>query len=117
MGVHATGIGRGNAWPCVADPDGEMFACAAVGTVSLLCGVPVGSIADPGPGDCEDDLVLVHMTACQPHALRVRRWLAERAGPGCQVETYGTEYLMSVWGQMREHTADLPLVRLERTAV
>ncbi len=112
MGADVAGIGRRNDWPCVGDPDGVMFACASEGVVSLLALVPVGSVAHPGIDQSDESPVVVHVTACRTHSLRVRRWLRERMRPDDQVDVYGTDYLMARWGMVQEEIGDVPILRM-----
>jgi len=89
-----------------------MFGCGAEGSVSLLALVEVGVVSEPEPGQSEHDPVVVHITACRPHSLRVRRWLRERMHPEDEIEVYGTDYLIAGWAAVERTLGDVPVLRM-----
>lgn len=108
MGVSP--IGSLRRWPCVGDPEaGPMFSCGAEGSLSLLGIVEAGRVAD---FDDPAAPLVVHMTACRSHVRVVRRWLEAR-GRGDAVDTYSTEVLMGMWGQVIE-TLGVPVWQYTR---
>lgn len=107
MGAHAIGVNR--AVPCVGSPDGQMFACGAEGTVSLLALADAAHLADTP--DARSEPVLVHITVCPNHVRPVRAWLKRMTAE--PIDTYATETLLERWNVVEEELPDVPVWRLQ----
>jgi hypothetical protein len=108
MGPHAIGVNR--QVPCVGSPDGEMFACGAEGSVSLLGAVDGSQVADGAP----DGPVMLHLTACPAHVREVRRWLTARTPFPEDIQTWKTTVLMEHWGQVEHAMEDTPIYSMRK---